>query len=56
MGHVVVVDYGMGNLDSVRRALEECGGDVLVTPDHGALGRADHIVLPGVGAFPLSAV
>lgn len=48
---VAVVDYGMGNLDSVRRALEECGADVSVTDDPADLRRADRIVLPGVGAF-----
>lgn len=52
MSHVVVIDYGMGNLDSARRALEECGGDVVVTDEPSELRRADHIVLPGVGAFP----
>lgn len=52
MARVVVVDYGMGNLDSVRRALEECGARVLVSGDPGDLATAERIVLPGVGAFP----
>jgi glutamine amidotransferase len=48
---VAVVDYGMGNLDSVRRALEVGGATVVVTDDPADLADADRIVLPGVGAF-----
>jgi glutamine amidotransferase len=48
---VAVVDYGMGNLHSVRHALGMVGADVLVTHDPEDLKRADRIVLPGVGAF-----
>lgn len=51
MKSVAVVDYGMGNLDSVARAVEECGGQPSVTGDPRALERADRIILPGVGAF-----
>ena len=48
---IAVVDYGMGNLRSVQKALQRVGGDarVVETPDE--LARADKIVLPGVGAF-----
>lgn len=49
---VAIVDYGMCNLDSVRRATEECGADPFVTDDPADLRSADRIVLPGVGAFP----
>ncbi|MFK5893080.1 MAG: imidazole glycerol phosphate synthase subunit HisH [Pseudomonadota bacterium] len=49
---VVIVDYGMGNIGSVTRALEECGVDVDTTCDSEELLGASHIVLPGVGAFP----
>lgn len=49
---VLVIDYGMGNLGSVRRAFEECGGTVLVSADPESLRSAERIVLPGVGAFP----
>ncbi len=52
MSAVAVVDYGMCNLDSVARAVEECGGHPLVTRDPAALERSTHIILPGVGAFP----
>src|SRR4051812_7519705 len=51
MNRVAIVDYGMCNLDSVRRAVEECGGDVVVTDQPGDLAAADRIILPGVGAF-----
>ena len=47
----VVINYGMGNLGSVRRALEECGADVAVSENPSALANAERIVLPGVGAF-----
>jgi glutamine amidotransferase len=48
---VLVVDYGMGNLGSVRRALEECGADVLISDNPHDLKLASRILLPGVGAF-----
>ena len=51
MPEVVVVDYGMGNLLSVRRGLEHCGATVTVTSDHNTILSAPWIVLPGVGAF-----
>lgn len=48
---LLIVDYGMSNLGSIRRAFEECGADVFVTADPNDLGEAERIVLPGVGAF-----
>ncbi|MDP3920852.1 MAG: imidazole glycerol phosphate synthase subunit HisH [Candidatus Omnitrophota bacterium] len=48
---IVVVDYGMGNLRSVSKALEHLGGDVRVSADPADVSRADKLVLPGVGAF-----
>jgi glutamine amidotransferase len=48
---VAVMDYGVGNLLSVRRALEHCGAVVAVTADHEALRSAPRVILPGVGAF-----
>lgn len=51
MSFVAVVDYGMCNLDSMRRALEECGANPRVTDDPLELEQAERIVLPGVGAF-----
>lgn len=52
MSRVAIVDYGMCNLDSVARAVEECGGAPVVTDRVEDLGTADRIILPGVGAFP----
>ena len=49
---VVVINYGMGNLGSVARALEECGATVEITENPTSLVGAERIVLPGVGAFP----
>jgi glutamine amidotransferase len=46
-----LVDYGMGNLGSVAKALETVGFKVLRTSDSEDLQRADAIILPGVGAF-----
>src|ERR1700687_3230843 len=48
---VAVIDYGMGNLLSVRRGLEHCGGTVAVTADPETILSARLVVLPGVGAF-----
>jgi glutamine amidotransferase len=51
MTKVAIVDYGMCNLDSVARAVEECGGVPIVTDLERDLETATHIILPGVGAF-----
>ena len=48
---VTVVDYGSGNLLSVSRGLEHCGGAVEVTGDRRKIAAAERLVLPGVGAF-----
>lgn len=48
---ITIIDYGMGNLRSVEKALEKVGGDVKVSRDPDDVRRADAIVLPGVGAF-----
>jgi len=48
----VIVDYGLCNLDSIRRALEECGAEAVVTDRPDDLATATHLVMPGVGAFP----
>ena len=49
---VAVVDYGMGNLRSVEKALERVGAAAEITSDHARIRGAEGIVLPGVGAFP----
>lgn len=52
MQRVAIVNYGLCNLDSVRRAFETLGATAVVTDVPCDLERADRIVLPGVGAFP----
>ncbi len=49
---VVILDYGMGNLRSVEKALEHVGADARITSDPAEARAADGLVLPGVGAFP----
>ncbi len=48
---IAIVDYGVGNLRSVQKALELLGRQTVVTSDRAWLDRADGIILPGVGAF-----
>lgn len=48
---VTVVDYGCGNLWSLARAVEYCGGEVELSHDPDVVAKADQLVLPGVGAF-----
>jgi glutamine amidotransferase len=48
---VAVVNYGINNLGSVRRALADLGADVQIAAYPDTLGEVSHIVLPGVGAF-----
>lgn len=49
---VLVIDYGMGNLGSVKRALEECGASEVVISHYEAdFDKCTHAVLPGVGSF-----
>ncbi|MEZ5357623.1 MAG: imidazole glycerol phosphate synthase subunit HisH [Candidatus Zixiibacteriota bacterium] len=52
MSEVLIVDYGMCNLDSIGRAVEECGGRPIISDNPKDLTSATHIILPGVGAFP----
>ena len=48
---VAVLDYGIGNLRSAEKALQKVGADARLTADPDVIGRADGVVLPGVGAF-----
>jgi glutamine amidotransferase len=48
---IAIIDYEMGNLRSVQKALERVGHSAVITSDPAALADADRIVLPGVGAF-----
>ena len=48
---IAVIDYGVGNLFSVEKALTYVGAEVEVTHDAKKIAQADRLVLPGVGAF-----
>ena len=49
---MAILDYGMGNLRSVAKALEHVGAEPELTSDHARVREADGVVLPGVGAMP----
>jgi glutamine amidotransferase len=51
MPRIAIVDYGVGNLRSVERALARAGAEAVITPDARAVAASDGVVLPGVGAF-----
>ncbi len=51
MTKIAVLDYGMGNLHSVAKALTKVGADVIVTHDTQKIASADKILFPGVGAM-----
>ena len=52
MSKIAVIDYGMGNLRSVAKALEKVGATgITVTNDADAIRQADRVMLPGVGAI-----
>ncbi|MCS6919043.1 MAG: imidazole glycerol phosphate synthase subunit HisH, partial [Fimbriimonadales bacterium] len=48
---IAIVNYGMGNLRSVQKALQHLGAAAHITADPADLSAADAVVLPGVGAF-----
>jgi len=48
---IAVIDYGMGNIHSVRKALEVKGAKVVVTGNFREIKKSEKLVLPGVGAF-----
>ena len=48
---IAIVDYGVGNLFSLRSSLRTLGQDAVVTGDADEIRRADRVILPGVGAF-----
>lgn len=49
---VVIIDYGMGNLGSLRRALSECGAkEVIISQNPREIKAAEKLILPGVGGF-----
>lgn len=48
---VVIVDYQMGNLRSVQKAIEKVGGRAVISADAMTIAAAERLILPGVGAF-----
>jgi imidazole glycerol-phosphate synthase subunit HisH len=52
MTRIAILDYGMGNLRSVEKALEHVGASAEVTREAERARAADGVILPGVGAFP----
>jgi imidazole glycerol-phosphate synthase subunit HisH len=52
MTRIAILDYGMGNLRSVEKALERVGAGAEITSERARAEAADGVILPGVGAFP----
>ena len=48
---IAIIDYGVGNLFSLKSSLREIGAETVVTSDEKVIAEADRIILPGVGAF-----
>jgi glutamine amidotransferase len=48
---IVILDYGVGNLRSIQKALERVQADVVTSKTEASIAKADALVLPGVGAF-----
>lgn len=48
---VAIIDYGAGNLQSVKKALDFLGCESVVTDDKAVIESASHVILPGVGSF-----
>lgn len=48
---ITIVDYQMGNLRSVQKAIEHAGGEAIVSSDPNEIAAASKLILPGVGAF-----
>lgn len=49
---IAIIDYGAGNIFSVKNALDYIGAECKLTSDENEIRNADEIILPGVGAFP----
>ena len=48
---IAIIDYGVGNLFSLKSSLAAIGREAVVTGDRAVLRAASHVILPGVGAF-----
>ncbi|MBS7613213.1 imidazole glycerol phosphate synthase subunit HisH, partial [Candidatus Bathyarchaeota archaeon] len=55
MVRVVVLDYAVGNLRSIKNGLERSGAEALITSEIAEISKANALVFPGVGAFPEAA-
>jgi glutamine amidotransferase len=51
---LAILDYGMGNLRSVEKAIERVGSEAVIGSDHAVATGADGLILPGVGAFAMA--
>ncbi len=51
MKKVLIIDYDMGNIDSISRAVEECGCEPIVSNSYSDFKQTSLIILPGVGSF-----
>ncbi len=51
MARAAIIDYGLCNLDSIRRAIELCEVSAVVISNPDSLKAADYLILPGVGSF-----
>ncbi len=48
---IAIINYGLGNLHSVHKAVKHVGGEAIVTQDPQVIHNSDKVILPGVGAF-----
>ena len=48
---IAIIDYGVGNLFSLKSSLKQLGLEAVVTADADTICKADRLILPGVGAF-----
>lgn len=47
----VIIDFGLGNLASIKNMIKKVGGDSIISSDHQIISDADKLILPGVGNF-----
>ncbi|MBR2321647.1 MAG: imidazole glycerol phosphate synthase subunit HisH, partial [Clostridia bacterium] len=52
---IAVVDYGVGNLFSIKSSFARVGAEVVITSDKNVIRNAEKIMLPGVGAYEVAA-
>ncbi|MGW9627098.1 imidazole glycerol phosphate synthase subunit HisH [Microbacterium sp. NPDC055521] len=55
MTPIAIVDYGVGNLQSIANMLKKAGFDSVITEDHEVISSAEKLILPGVGSFDRAA-